>query len=111
MDAAISQHRIGSIFVKEFVKQHVPEKLVPCTIIPNNYNDNHVRDACDIDLTSMTITPTIEIQIEDFGGNFAMHHYGHSRPSTDYFNSNLMVSNFFVVNLINDSAKVLFYDE
>jgi hypothetical protein len=32
-----------------------------------------------------------------------MPHYGHSHPSADYFNSNLMVSNFVVVNLINNT--------
>jgi hypothetical protein len=53
----------------------------------------------------------IQIQIEDFGGSFAMPHYGHSRPSADYFNSNLMVLNFVVADLTSDSADVLFYDE
>jgi len=59
----------------------------------------------------MTVAPMIQIQIEDFGGSFNMLHYGHSRPSADYFNSNLMVSNFVVVDLTNDNADVLFYDE
>jgi hypothetical protein len=40
-----------------------------------------------------------------------MPHYGHSWPSVDYFNSNLMVSNFVIVDLTNDNADVLFYDE
>jgi hypothetical protein len=40
-----------------------------------------------------------------------MLHYGHSHPSADYFNSNLMVSNFVVANLISNSSDVFFYDE
>ncbi len=61
--------------------------------------------------TSTTATPTIHIQIKDFGGSFAMPHYGHLRPLADYFKSNLMVSNFVVVDLTSDSTDVLFYDE
>jgi hypothetical protein len=62
-------------------------------------------------MTFTTTTPTIQIQIEDFDGNFTMPRYGHLRPSADYFNSNLMVSNFVVVELTNDNANMLFYDE
>jgi quinolinate synthase len=40
-----------------------------------------------------------------------MFHYGHSWPSANYFNSNMMVSNFVVVNFTSDSANVLFYDK
>jgi hypothetical protein len=111
MDAAISQRRTMSTFVKEFVKQHTHDQLVPHTIIPNNYDDNLAHDADDIDMTSTTAVPTIQIQIEDFGGSFAMPHYAHSRPSTDYFNSNMMVSNFVVVDLISNSANVFFFDK
>jgi len=80
-------------------------------IIPNSYDDDHAHDVGDIDMASMITTPMIQIQIEDFGGSFTMPHYGHSRPLGNYFNSNLMVSNFVVVDLTNYSANVLFYDE
>jgi hypothetical protein len=62
-------------------------------------------------MTFSTITPQIQIQIKDFGGSFAMSHYGHLCPSVDYFNSNLMVSNLVVANLISNSSDVFFYDE
>ncbi len=104
-------YRTVSIFVKEFVKQHTPNQPVSHTIIPDNYDNDCVHDIGDINMTSTIAAPTIQIQIEDFGGSFAMPHYGHSRPSNDYFNSNLMVSNFVVANLTSDSANVLFYDE
>ncbi|CAK9878513.1 unnamed protein product [Sphagnum jensenii] len=58
-----------------------------------------------------TVAPQIQIQIEDFGDSFAMLHYGHLRPSADYFNSNLMVSNFVVVDLTSNTNDVFFYDE
>ncbi len=62
-------------------------------------------------MTSTTVAPMIQIHIEDFGGSSTIPHYGHLRPLTDYFNSNLMVSNFVVADLTNDSADMLFYDE
>jgi hypothetical protein len=40
-----------------------------------------------------------------------MLHYGHLRPSADYFNSNFMVSNFLVIDLTNNNINVFFYDE
>jgi hypothetical protein len=110
MDVAISQRRTMSTFVKELVKQHAFDKPVPHTIIPDSYDDNRAHDVGDIDMTSTTTTPMIQIRIEDFGGNFAMFHYGHSRPSADYFNSNLMVLNFVVPDLTSNNADVFFYD-
>jgi hypothetical protein len=62
-------------------------------------------------MTLSTIVLQIQIQIEDFGGSFTMPHYGHSRPSIDYFNSNLMVLNSVVVDLTNNNIIVFFYDE
>jgi hypothetical protein len=40
-----------------------------------------------------------------------MRHYGHLRPLADYFNSNLMVSNFVIADLTNNNSHVFFYDE
>jgi hypothetical protein len=40
-----------------------------------------------------------------------MPHYGHSCPSVDYFNSNLMVSDFVVADLTSNNSNVFFYDE
>jgi hypothetical protein len=40
-----------------------------------------------------------------------MPHYGHSRPSANYFNSNFMVSNFVVADLTSNSSDVFFYDD
>jgi hypothetical protein len=61
-------------------------------------------------MTSTIVTPTIQIQIEDFDGSFAMPHYGYSQPSADYFNYNLIVSNFVIVDLTNDNVDMFFYD-
>jgi hypothetical protein len=60
-------------------------------------------------MTSTTTTPTIQI----WGFQWQLHHASlwASRPLADYFNSNLMVSNFFVADFTNDSANMFFYDE
>ncbi len=109
MDATINEHHIVSTFFKEFVKQHVLDQHVPHTIIPDSYDDDHAPDVGDIDMTSTTTTPTIQI----WGFQWQLHHASlwASRPLADYFNSNLMVSNFFVADFTNDSANMFFYDE
>ncbi|EEY66715.1 uncharacterized protein PITG_17266 [Phytophthora infestans T30-4] len=40
-----------------------------------------------------------------------MPHYGHSRPSSIYFNSNLIIQNFVVADITNKRNNVYFYDE
>jgi hypothetical protein len=62
-------------------------------------------------MTLSIVALQIQIQIKDFGGSFAMPLYGHLRPSVDYFNSNLMVSNFVVADLTSNSNNVFFYDK
>jgi len=112
LDATIGQCCMVSNFVKEFIKHHVPNQPVSPTITPDHYDDEHcVDDGGDNDMTFSTVVPQIQIQIEDFGGSFAMLHYGHLRPSADYFNSNLMVSNFVVADLISNNSDVFIYDE
>ncbi|CAM6027652.1 unnamed protein product [Sphagnum balticum] len=112
LDVAIGQRHMVSNFVKEFVRHHAPNQPVPPTIILDQYDDEHCDDdGGDSDMILSTITLQIQIQIKDFGGSFAMPHYGHLHPSVNYFNSNFMVSNFVVVDLISNSNDVFFYDE
>ncbi|ETO83580.1 hypothetical protein F444_02423, partial [Phytophthora nicotianae P1976] len=51
------------------------------------------------------------IQIEDYGGSFALPHYGFKRPAADYFNSNLMMHNFVIADITNGLNNVMVYDE
>ena len=109
LDAAIDQRRFVSNFVKTFVRQHDPLQPVPNLIIADHYDSERSDDIGNDD--AVDASKNIQIQIEDFGGSFAMPHYGHSRPSADYFNSNLMVSNFVVADITGDCGDVIFYDE
>ena len=108
LDVAIEQRRFVSGFVKRYVAERAPTQSLPATIIPDHYDDDRDPLLGDVDIFS---SATIQIQIEDFGGSFAMPHYGHQRPSADYFNSNLMISNFVIADLTLNVGDVVFYDE
>jgi hypothetical protein len=102
----------GVKFRERVCQASCPQSTCPPTIIPDHYDDEHCDDdGGDNDMTLLTIGPQIQIRIKDFGGNFAMPHYGHLHPSADYFKSNLMVSNFVVADLTSNSNNVFFYDE
>ncbi|XP_078732831.1 uncharacterized protein LOC144947479 isoform X1 [Lampetra fluviatilis] len=109
LDAAIDQRRTVSTFVKEYVKRHAPDQNIPVTVIPDHYDDAE-PDFVDSAHESSHL-PTIQIQIEEFGGSFAMPHYGHMRPSADYFDSNLMLQNFVLADITSGINNVIFYDE
>ncbi|EGZ25598.1 hypothetical protein PHYSODRAFT_487550, partial [Phytophthora sojae] len=85
---AISHRRFVSRFVKEYTNLYAPDQLVSSEVIPDTY-----------DLA------------EDFGGGISMPHYGHSRPSADYFHSNRIIHNFVVADITNKRNNVYFYDE
>jgi hypothetical protein len=40
-----------------------------------------------------------------------MPHYGYRRPSSDYYNSNLIVQNFVIADVTNGTNHIYFYDE
>nr|XP_032818404.1 uncharacterized protein LOC116947095 [Petromyzon marinus] len=46
-----------------------------------------------------------------FGGSFSMPHYGHERPSPDYFNSNPMMQNFITADVTRGIDHVVLYEE
>ncbi|XP_075924826.1 uncharacterized protein LOC116944800 [Petromyzon marinus] len=113
---AIAQRRAVSSFVKDCVAQHAPGQRVPCSIIIPDSVDGAVGDddrASDgaSDGDSSSSMPLIQIQIEDFGGSFSMPHYGHERPSPDYFNSNPMMRNFITADVTRGIDHVVLYDE
>ncbi|ETN02921.1 hypothetical protein PPTG_15871 [Phytophthora nicotianae INRA-310] len=48
--------------------------------------------ATTLSIETVTVTSErgrrVQIQAEGYGGSLSMPHYGHTRPSVDYFNSN-----------------------
>ena len=53
----------------------------------------------------------VTMQLKDFGGNLAMPHFGFSRPSADYFNSNLILHNFIIADISTDINYVMWHDK
>ena len=54
---------------------------------------------------------TIRLQCEDFGGSIAFPFYGFSRPSIDYYQSNLIIHSFVVSDINSGINHIVFYDE
>ncbi|ETN17985.1 hypothetical protein PPTG_05628 [Phytophthora nicotianae INRA-310] len=52
----------------------------------------------------------VQIQAEDYSGSISPH-YGNTRPSVGYFNSNLMIQNFVVADITNGRNNVYFNDK
>jgi hypothetical protein len=113
LDEAISQRRFVSSFIKNYSSLHAPEQCLPDVIIPDTVDAD--GDEADDDINSeghQSSSPCrVQIQAEDYGGGISMPHYGHARPSADYFNSNLMIQNFVVADITNKRNSVYFYDE
>lgn len=93
----------------------LPNKSVEFELCQNITNDteevNQVQRDTINGIVLNDVGPTVLIQAEDFGGSLALPHYGFSRPSADYFNSNLLLQNFVIANINDQKNYVLFYDE
>ncbi|ETI39976.1 hypothetical protein L917_02908 [Phytophthora nicotianae] len=95
-----------SDFIKQCVAATAPQQSVP---------DEVIADHGEIPLTLEPVLqrciPTMQIQIEDFGGSFPLPVYGLKRPSADYFNSYLLMHNIVIADVTNGINYVLVYDE
>ena len=61
--------------------------------------------------TAPKILSRVSLQAEDYGGGIALPHYGFRRPSSDYYNSNLMNYSFIVVDITGGCNNLFMYDE
>ncbi|OAE22251.1 hypothetical protein AXG93_412s1410 [Marchantia polymorpha subsp. ruderalis] len=78
--------------------------------------DEEVYDLCgspydNIAFNVINIDIKIQIQIEDYGGSFALPVYSSECPSVDYFQFNLMMQNLLIADLSNGVNHVLLYDK
>jgi hypothetical protein len=120
-DEAIDQRRFVSTFIKDYTSLHAPEQLLPPVVIPDTFDDNGNAEEAEHDRgsegderlneDSARQYCRVQIQAEDYGGGISMPHFGHSRPSADYFNSNLIIQNLVVADISNKQNNVFFYDE
>ncbi|OQR86385.1 hypothetical protein ACHHYP_10594 [Achlya hypogyna] len=103
MDAAMS------FFVHDYVAKIDTSQCLPATIIPDHGDVASEHDTAGGH--ALVVAPTVQVQIEDFGGSFSCPYYGAARPSADYYNSNLMMHNFVTTDISRTINKIVFYDQ
>ena len=112
LDEAIEQRRAVKSFINVFVKGIDPEndydldKFV-VDVLPDNMKDLNEEP----DEEKSEFIPKVRVQYEDFGGSVALPHYGFSRPSVDYYQSNLILNNFVISDANSNVNYVYAYDE
>ena len=55
----------------------------------------------------MVCAGSVLVNCEDFGGSLAFPHYGFSRPSKDYYASNLILHNFVISDAASGISHIL----
>lgn len=120
LNAAIEQRRFVSKFAKDYIISNAPEQTAPEIIIDDVLQElpstegHHLEGASIEAVATAQATPRsprIQMQIEEYGGLFALPHYGYERPSEDYFQSNLMIQSFIIADLTSGVDRVVLYDE
>lgn len=81
--------------------------MLPAHAVPD-YLDEKVEEVEDnVDEK----IPGVLLQAEDYGGVIPLPFYGFSRPSADYFNSNLLLQNLIQCDISTGKNHVYLYDE
>ena len=136
LQAAISQRKIWSNFVRDYTGKVDPNLVIPedCLIselkdddytiykeeiiVEDSKSDDEIEGEEVEGSKPDSVNPSIkdklshvQLQAEDYGGGIALPHYGFRRPSADYFNSNLMGYNFVIADISGGLNNVYFYDE
>ena len=136
LQAAISQRKIWSNFVRDYTGKVDPNLVIPedCLIselkdddytiykeeiiVEDSKSDDEIEGEEVEGSKPDSVNPLIkdklshvQLQAEDYGGGIALPHYGFRRPSADYFNSNLMGYNFVIADISGGLNNVYFYDE
>ena len=105
---AIVQRKAWSNFVKEYLKRVDPNAKLPKNLIPMVIEDDPKAEEeakQPVDLHG------VQLLVDDFGGGLSLPFYGYSRPSSDYFNSNLILHNFISCDITAGVHRVMLYDE
>jgi hypothetical protein len=120
MNAARTQRRAVSQFTETYVRNLVPSTSLnpsPTTPIPSpttpilrlpEFLDGVEPE--DVDTSSLPSDKLVFLA-EDFGQGIAMPHYGLSRPSCDYFNSNMIMQLYVQSDITRNVNYVTLYDE
>jgi hypothetical protein len=83
-------------------------------LIPTNNEDALVEAmTSQLQLSDSAVIqkPIVQLQLEDYGGNLVTPSFKMSRPSKDYYASNLLIFMFVVCNLSDSDNCIYLYDE
>ena len=118
IEEAVIQRRAMSAFVSDFVQRIDPSQVLPREIIPdfideeNITKDNNEDDQNPNVVREVSFYPgLVTVQLEDMGGGLPMPFYGFTRPSSDYYNSNLMQISFITADVSANTNYIKIYDE
>jgi hypothetical protein len=103
--AARDQRRAISSFSKEYINT----LLLPVTALASVLPDH--LDSDEIGELNKPTTGEVLFLAEDFGQGIALPYYGVTRPSCDYFNSNLMLNLYIMADVTRNEHNVFLYDE
>ena len=116
--AAIIPRRAMQAFNKIFIRNKDPSAIIPDVLLPDLLEEDEEDVDPEADGTGdetivnvNKFTQTLTVQGEDCGGTQGLPHYGYTRPSLDYYNSNLLLYNFVVSDVVTKINNIFYFDE
>lgn len=113
IDVVIGKCKAISKFIQLFVEKVSLGQVLHTNILPKCIDNGFYsleKVEVEIDLNDEPVLVVL-VQVEDYRGSLALPHYGFNRPSTDYFNSNLILHQFVSYNISDGKKFVPSYDE
>ena len=125
IDDAVVQRRAMQAIIKQLINKHVPGQQIPDNVmlLPDYIEDpldGYALDplvvgVCEEETKSegrfFFSANSVTAQGEDFGGGLGFPFYGFSRPSIDYYQSNLILHNFVMSDITSKLNHIYYYDE
>ena len=93
-------------FIKQYVKNIAPEQPLPEMLLPDLILEEKEDDEGVNNFAEEFKCGTVLVQGEDFVGGIGMPHYGSYRPSTDYYNSNLIMNKFVIADFVAAVSRI-----
>lgn len=117
------EQRLASKLMTDFIKNYANEykgnQAVNCNLnlgfIPVTVEETIEEVFARLDLNGegrlLNETCPVLFEMQDFGGNLTIPHFGFKRPSIDYYTSNLLMHMFVISDITHAINNVILYDE